>query len=518
MEGAALTILDLIVIALYLVGMVSVGIWFARKSSNTEEFMAAGRSLPGWVVGLSIFGTYVSSISFIANPGKAYQANWNPLLFSLSIPLAALIAVKFFVPFYRSSSEISAYNHLETRFGAWARVYAVLCYLMTQLGRTGTILFLVAKVIFPLFDQQIPVVWIIVVTGILVTTYTLLGGIEAVIWTDAIQSAVLTLGILTTLGVLAWNLAGGPVAAVSEASHQGKLSLGTLDFSWTAETFWLTLIYGLFINLQNFGIDQSYVQRYATAKSEADARRSVWLGALLYVPISAALFLIGTLLWVFYRQQGGLPDGIKADDVYPLFIVQQLPPGITGILIAAILAAAMSSVDSSLNCSATLILCDVYKRFFRPLAGERESMVVLYAATLIFGLLGTLAACAMIGIKSALDVWWAIAAIASGGMLGLFLLGYLSRRANGSAALAGVVTGLVIIVWMSLCRASFWSFLNPGESGKGELPGILKPWECSLHANWTIVLSTTAIVLVGLMWTSVFSLPPASAKINGSPQ
>ncbi len=498
-----MALLDLIVIVIYLAAMLGVGVWFARTRSTTAEFMAAGRSLPGWVVGLSIFGTYVSSISFIANPGKAYKDNWNPFVFSLSIPIATIIAVYFFLPFYRKSQEISAYHHLEARFGAWARVYAVGCYLLTQLGRMGTIMYLVAVVLYPLFDQRVPVHWIIIGTGLLVTAYTLLGGIEAVIWTDAIQSVVLTLGIIVTIGYLLWNIPNGAAQVVEVANARHKFSLGSRGLSLTSETFWLTLIYGLFINLQNFGIDQSYVQRYATAKSDADARRSLWLGALLYVPVSAALFFVGTALYAFYQVHGGLPVGMQPDDVYPTFIVQELPSGITGILIAAILAAAMSSVDSSLNCSATLVLCDLYKRFYRPQAGEQESMRVLHVATLLFGVAGTAAACLMIGAKSALDLWWALAGIFSGGMLGLFLLGILSRRANGTAALAGVGAGVLVIIWMTVCRPSFWGSWLPRIPGTDspQLPELLKPLECSLHTSWTIVFSTCTILLVGLLWT-----------------
>lgn len=492
-----MTILDAVVLLTYLSGMLAIGFWFSGKSSQPEGFMAADRSLPGWVVGLSIFGTYVSSISFIANPGKSYQANWNPFVFSLSIPLAALIAVNFFIPFYRQQGEISAYQHLEARFGPWARVYAVTCYLLTQIGRVGTILYLVAVVLFPLFDRQIPIHWIIIGTGTLVTAYTLLGGIEAVIWTDAVQSLVLSAGIIVSIVTLLLGLPEGPMQVFEVAQANRKFSLGSLDFSLVQETFWLTLLYGLFINLQNFGIDQSYVQRYATARSEGDAQRSIWLGALLYLPISAMLFFIGTALYVFYQVgPAQLPDGIRADDVYPWFIVQQLPPGITGLLTAAILAAAMSSVDSSLNCSATLIYCDLYKRFFHSAANDQQAMRVLYAATLLFGVIGTAAGCAMIGSKSVLDAWWAIAGIFSGGMLGLFLLGYLNRRANSQSALWGVCVGVLIILWTTLARRSFWKPVL-GESATESWAMQLSWLECPLHSSWTIILSTSAIILVG---------------------
>jgi len=475
--------LDLIVLVLYLVIVVGLGIFMAKRSKTTEGFMAAGGSLPGWAVGLSIFGTFVSSISFLANPGKAFDANWNPFVFGLSLPLAAWIATRYFVPFFRRTGEVSAYSHLEARFGPWARVYAVFCYLLTQMGRVGTILYLVALALAPLTGWS--VVTIIILTGVLVTLYTLIGGIEAVIWTDVVQSIVLTLGIILCLGVIFVGMPEGPGQVFTIAAESDKFSLGSFGSSLTDSTFWVVLIFGLFINLQNFGIDQSYVQRYATADSEAAAKRSVWLGALLYLPISALLFLIGTGLFAFYQAQPDLLSEAvsKGDKVFPYFIATQLPSGVTGILIAAVLAAAMSSVDSSLNGSATLIWCDLVKRFKRPEPSEATGMKVLHWSTILFGLVGTLAALAMIRVESALDAWWKISSIFSGGILGLFLLGLIVKRAKNVAAVIAVTIGVLVIFWLS-------------AADQGWLPVALRP---ALHSNLTIVVGTLTIFLVGLL-------------------
>ncbi len=485
---AQLPWLDFFVLFAYLALVVGLGCSLVRKSSSTDEFMAAGRSMPGWVVGLSIFGTYVSSISFLANPGKSYAGNWNPFVFSLSLPLAAWIAVRWFVPFYRQGGMISAYNHLEERFGPWARTYAAVCFLLTQVVRTGTILYLVALALAPLTGWDIKT--IIVATGVLVTIYTLMGGIEAVIWTDLVQSIVLTVGMGVCVVVLLFQMPGGVAGILEIAAAHEKFSLGSFGTSLTESTFWIVLLYGLFINLQNFGIDQSYVQRYIAARSDQDAKRSVWIGALLYLPISAVLFFIGTALFSFYTAQPELlPETsgpiLKPDTIFPHFIVTQLPTGLTGLLIAAVLAAAMSSVDSSLNCSATLVLCDFYKRYFRPEAGERESMRVLYMATIVWGTLGTGIGLAMIRVQNILDVWWKLAGVFSGGILGLFLLGLISRRANSRAALIGVFLGVLVIFWMSLSPTDLW-------------PATLETWKSPLHTFLTVVFGTLTILLTGL--------------------
>jgi solute:Na+ symporter, SSS family len=482
-----LPILDLVVLVLYLAGMIGMGVWFSRRSGTPEQFMKAGGSIPGWAVGLSIFGTFVSSISFLALPGAAFAGDWNRFVFSLSIPLATIVAVRWFVPFYRQRGEVSAYHHLETRFGAWARTYAVLCYLLTQLGRMGTIMFLLAMALAPLTGWSL--VTLILVTGAVTIFYAFIGGIEAVIWADVVQSFVLIGGAIACAVLLVAGLPEGPGQLGEIAREHDKFSLGSFGTSLAAPTFWVVLIYGLFINLQNFGIDQSYVQRYATARTDAEARKSVWLGALLYVPISALFLFIGTALFAYYTAQPQLlPDNLdvraKPDAVFPHFINAGLPVGITGIVIAAIFAAAQSTLSSSINCSATLVLCDLYRRYWRPYASEREAMRVLRGATLLFGLAGTGIALLMVRQGGgALDVWWQWASMFSGGMLGLFLLGLISRRANNAAAATGVVIGVLIILWMSLSPkfSEAWA-----------------AWRSPFHSFMVVVIGTLTILLVGL--------------------
>ena len=479
---------DFIVLVLYVGGVVGLGCWFFKKSRTTEEFMVAGRALPGWVVGFSLFGTFLSSISFLALPGKAYADNWNGFVFSLSLPLAAFVATRYFVPYYRKGDSVSAYSHLEDRFGAWARTYAVICYLLTQVARTGAILYLVALALAPLTGFEVTT--IIIVTGVLVTLYTLLGGIEAVIWTDCLQSVVLAGGAFLCAILLLNGVPGGASEIARVAAEHGKFSLGEFGLSLAAPTFWVVLIYGLVMNLQNFGIDQSYVQRYAAARSDDDAKASVWMGALMYLPVSAVFFFIGTALFVFYRLNPGLlPTGLAGDSVFPHFIVTQLPAGVTGLLIAAIVAAAMSSVDTSLNSSATLILCDVYKRHWRKQASERESMLVLYGATLLGGLVGTGTAVALTSVRSTLDAWWQLSGVFSGGMLGLFLLGMIARRAGNAVAGIGVTAGVLVIIWMTL---------SP------RIPETMAFLRSPFHGFMTTVLGTLTILLVGVVLSRLF--------------
>ena len=477
--------IDILVLILYLAAVVGLGCWLSRRNRTTNDFMAAGGTLPGWAVGLSIFGTYLSSNTFIGVPGKAYGENWNGFVFSLSLPFAAWVAVKWFVPFYRRTGEISAYHHLEKRFGPWARTYALGCYLLTQLARVGTILFGVSLGLSALTGWSVPV--IIIAGGVAVTAYTLLGGIAAVIWTDVIQSLVLLVGALVIAGLLLANHPHGPGEALHIAANEGKFSLGSFGLDLTQSTFWVVFLYGVFINLNNFGIDQSFVQRYHAARDEKAAARSVWTGALLYVPVAALFFLIGSLLFSYYHASPELlkplvaqyPDG-HADKVLPHFIATQLPPGAAGLLIAAIFAAAMSSIDTSLNSAATVTLKDFVQRHLNRGQTESDALRILRTATLVWGVLGTGVALAMIGQKSLLDAWWKLSGIFAGGMLGLFLLGLISRRANNAGALAGVIVGVLIICWMTF---------------PDQLPQALRS---PFHAHMITVIGTLTIFGVGV--------------------
>lgn len=472
-----LSILDFIVFFAFIAGTMLFGCSFFSKNRSSNEYTSAGGKLPAWVVGMSIFATYVSSISFLALPGNAYRDNWNPFVFSLSIPLASWIAARYFVPFYRGINSISAYSYLEERFGYWARAYASCCYLLTQVARIGSVLYLMALPLHSMLGWSVPI--IIIVSGICVVIYSMLGGITAVIWTDAIQGIVLIVGALACVLLLLFSMPEGPSQLFVIAKEYDKFSLGNFGSELNTTTFWVTLVYGLFINLQNYGIDQNYVQRYKTAKDDKSARSAALFGGLLYVPVSMFFFFIGTALFAYYTASPGLlPEGMANDAVFPYFIVNGLPTGITGLLIAAICAAGMSTVSTSINSSATIVLTDFFQH--KKKRTDKENMLVLYITSFVLGLLGIGLGLAMMSVQSALEAWWSLAAIFSGGMLGLFLLGYLTRRVKSIHAAIGVICGVILIAWMS--------------SGQNV-------W---FHNYLTIVFGTMLIFLVGFM-LSIFA-------------
>ncbi|MBU1821150.1 MAG: sodium:solute symporter [Bacteroidetes bacterium] len=486
-------LLDLIVFLIYMGGITLFGASFYSKNKSSSAFTLGNNNFPVWVVTMSIFATFVSSISFLGLPGNAYQTNWNAFVFSLSLPVSAYMAVRFFVPIYRKLNSPSAYSFLEQKFGLWARVYVSACYLLTQLMRIGTILYLLALPVNALFGWDI--MMIIAVTGLVVMVYSLLGGIQAVMWTDAIQGIVLIGGALVCLGYIFVAMPEGPGQVFTIAAENDKFSLGSFGASLSESTFWVVLIYGIFINLQNYGIDQNYVQRYMASSSEAEAKRSALWGGMLYLPVSMLFFLIGTALFAYYQVfpdtlPADLHDLAKSDRVFPFFIVDVLPDGLTGLMIASIFAAGMSTISTGINSSSTVVLVDYYQRFSKREVSEKESMRVLYLTTFLISVIGIGIGFAMINVKSALDAWWKLASVFSGGMLGLFLLGAFVEKVNRKGAILGVVLGVILILWMSLSPL-IWT------------DGPMQAYASPFHAYLAIVFGTMVLFLTGFLVTVV---------------
>ncbi|UAJ13993.1 sodium:solute symporter [Aquirufa lenticrescens] len=491
-----MAVLDLFLILCYLLAMVGIGVYFSRKNKSSEQFTTASGSIPGWALGLSFYATFLSAITFLGDPGKSFGANWNPFVFSLSIPLAAIVATKWFVPFYRESGEISAYTHLEKRFGNWARTYAMVCFIMTQLARMGTIFYGIALTLNALtgIDMRL----IILVAGLCIILYTVLGGMEAVIWTEVIQAVLKTLGAGMILYLITLQT---PLSAIiKRAVQEDKFSLGTFDFNFQTSSFWVILGYGFFINLTNFGIDQNYIQRYHTAKNPRDAAKSIWLCVLYYVPVSFLFFFIGTALYSFYAENPALIlelkqqvsiekniplDALQASDygdrVLPYFMKTQIPTGFLGLLIAALLSAGMSTMSSGMNSSATVFLKDIYLRYIDPEADAKKQFRLLLIATTCMGGLGIVFGISMIGVKSLLDVWWKLSGIFAGGMLGIFLLGFLAKKVRNFEAKIAAIIGLLLIALMSF---------------KDNLPEAL---QIPLDSKMTVVVGTVSIVGIGVL-------------------
>ena len=409
------------------------------------------------------------------------MGNWNAFVFTLSILPAGLLAMWYFVPFYRSLGSISAYSYFEKRFGRWARLYASVFYLFTQVCRSGAILFLLAVPMNVLMGWNIPIV--VTITGLGIILYSQKGGLKSVIWTEALQGAILVGGAVICLIVLYWGMPEGPGQAIRICTEHNKFSLGSFEGSLVESTFWVCLIYGMFTNLNNFAIDQSYTQRYCAAPSLGEARKSAFWGSLLTLPVNLILFLIGSGLFAFYYINPGLlPEGIKSDFVFPYFIINEMPVGLVGLLIASIFCAGMSTVATSVTSSGTIILTDFYSHLF-PNSSDERKVIVLRIASIMIGVLGIGVALCFLLVDNALDAWWALSSICSGGVLGMFLLAYLCPKAKKAHVVPGVIVGVASLILIALQTklTDWWG-----------LPTFV-------HINLSIVISTLLIFLIGFL-------------------
>lgn len=475
---------DLIIIAAYLVGTTLFGcsFYFRRKGGDeARKFMTGGGTLPTWAIALSVFATFVSSISFLALPEGAFGTEgWRGWVNSITVPIATVFAAIWFVPFYRRTTSVSAYSFLEARFGIWARIYASACFLVMQSMRSGVILLLLAILVNQLLGFSCET--IVVVTGLATMLYSMLGGFSAVVWADAIQSLVLIGGTVVCLLCLVIGIPdlAGNFAAALEA---GKMSLGALTLSdWSTNTFPVLFAFSICINLQNLGIDQCYTQRYVAAKDERAACRSIFVSAWLYLGVTFLFTLIGTLLWMYNQANPGvIPEGIRAAAVFPWFIIHRLPPGVSGLLVSAIIAAAMSTIAATLNSGSAVLLEDYWKRFAARRSNERSNLAFLRAMTVALAVFSVVIALGILWFTcgtSILSAWWTILSVFSGGMLGLFLIGAFARSARPSHALVAVIVGFLLTLWVTVGQKAL-------------------PLPVAFHPNLSIVFATSSIVFIG---------------------
>ena len=494
--GFQLGAIDTTILIVYGLVLVGMGIYFFRKTKTSEQFMVAGRGIPAWAAGLAVMSAYTSSISYIAVPGKAFDSNWHPLIFALSAIPVVWFVTKYVVPYYRKKNIISVYGYLEEKIGAWASIYASLSFVLFMIGRTAVILYLSSLLLSSFIAVDIRI--LIIVIGIITIIYTLMGGMEAVIWTDVMQSAIMIGGIIFIGIMLTKEVFARPDYLIQHAFDAGKFSLGESTLSLSSRTIWVMIIYGVSENVRNLIADQNYTQKYCSVPDEKQAKKSVWIAMLIYLPLTALFLYIGTTLFAFYSG----PDHLlgeaitKGDQVFPHFIATKLPVGVKGLIIAAILAASMSTIDSALNCSATVLFVDYYKKYLKPAASERNSVIFLRLTTVIWGIAGIAAALLLINAQTALDIWWIIAGIFGGGILGLFLLGVFNVHITRTQGITSVIFSILIIIWGSFLR---------------DLPEQFTWIECTIDPIIIGAISTLGLVLLALLFVMV-------NKLSGSKQ
>lgn len=441
---------DVLVVVLYLMALLAIGLKTARRQTTTARYFAAERSIPGWAAGISLLATIITSVTFIAYPGASFAGNWNLLVPGIMFVVVVAMIGRVIIPFFRHVVSMSAYEYFGKRFGKPVRMYASFTFAIGHFSKMGFVFYLLALSVSGITGW--PLASIIVILGAITVFYTLIGGLDAVIWTDVLQGFVLWSGVIVTIAILliGSHLRAGEILHVIAANH--KASLGSLRFDLSAPTFWTLCLYGFFFYLQKYTADQTVVQRYLVARTDKEAMKGIGMGALLCLPAWTAFMLIGSLLWGFYQLTGEqVPATItKPDEVFPHFMVTHMPLGLAGLFLAALFGAAMSMLASDLNCLAVIATEDFYAQIF-PLRTDRQKLRCGKISIGACGLLAIGVALRLATTKgAALVLYYTVTAIVAGGLAGLFMLAFLVAKAGRNAAVAGIVLNLCFTAWATL--------------------------------------------------------------------
>ena len=462
--------LDLLVLVAYMAGVTLFGWYFGRKQKNIRDYFLSDREVPWWALAGSIVATETSTVTFISVPAFAFAANargegGNLTFMQLVVGymIGRLIIVALFIPLYFRGELFTVYQVLYKRFGGQVKRTAASLFSITRSLADGVRLFATALVLVALTGWADPKS--ILIIGIVTIVYTYLGGMSAVIWTDVVQLVIYIAGALVAAAILLHRIPGGwgEVIAVGNEFHKFQL----LDFSLSiarSYTFWAGVIGGAFLTTATHGTDQLMVQRYLCSKNARQATLALLSSGVIVFAQFVLFLLIGVMLFVFYHRFPTLPPEVasRADRIFPHFIVTELPQGIVGLVIAAIFAAAMSTLSSSLNSSAATSLTDFYKPLLARNRSDIHYLRVSRGLTALWGGVQIVVAIIAIAMQQrVVDAVLSIASFTNGPILGLFLLGALTQRVGRTGALAGVVTGIATMtfVWWKLHVSWQWYVL-----------------------------------------------------------
>jgi SSS family transporter len=502
------TALDLVVLLLYLVGTTLLGVWLGRGQKDAKDYFVANKAIPWWAILFSVVATETSALTFISIPGLAYLGNFTFLQIAAGYLIGRTVIAFTLLPRYYQGELVTAYALLERRFGLATRRFASIVFMVTRAFGDSVRVFATAIPIALIIGPVLPDAYqgyvtplSILILGLFTLIYTYHGGMRAVVWTDVLQTGVYLLGGIAAIYLLGQRMDGGWGAILASASEAGKLRLvdtyGGLD---RAHTLWAGLIGGAFLSMASHGADQLIVQRLLASNDLRDARRSL-IGSGIAVILQFALFLlIGIGLWSFYGGQA-FPS---ADAIFPKFIVEVMPPGLTGLVIAAILAAAMSTVSGALNSLSAAVTHDIYL----PLTGKRADDPSLLRTSKLFTLVW---AVILIGgallypndpTRPVVVVALAVASFTYGGLLGGFFLGMLWRRAIQRDAILGMAVGIAVMTVIVFARRI------------GAAVPSLAPWlegVGSIAWPWYVLIGTTITVVVGIASSYTHAAPTTEA-------
>lgn len=439
--------LDLVIILAYLAGVLLLGWYFSRKQKDTRNYFLSDHDIPWWAISASIVATETSVVTFISVPAFAYAAGGNFTFLQLVFGylIGRLVIVALFIPLYFRGELFTVYQILDTRFGGRVKRAAASLFLVTRSLSDGVRIYATA---IPLVALTGLADWkSILIIGAVMIFFTYLGGITAVIWIEVVQLAIYNLGAIVAAIVLLDRIEGGWSQVIAVGTEFGKFQI--FDFAFDAArsyTFWSGVIGGAFLTTSTHGTDQYMVQRYLCGKNAKQATVALLTSGVVVFAQFVMFLMIGVMLFVFYRQSPTLPEGISADRVFSQFIVNELPVGIVGLVVAAMLAAAMSS---SLSALASTAVKDFYQPLVAPAREDGHYLKVSHWMTALWGVVQIVVALYVIGRdRRIVDTVLSIASFTNGPILGLFFLGTLTKRVRQTGALAGVITGIVVMTYV----------------------------------------------------------------------
>ncbi len=453
----AIRIFDIVTLVVYLAAMVGIGVYFSRKNKTTDDYFFADNSMPGWAVGLSMFATSISTVTFVGFPAAAYVEDWRMLLINIGFIPASLLAIFLLIPFFKKAGAVSTLDYVGDRFGTIPRLYCAVTMIIVQLIRLGTVLFLMA---IPLsYITGIPILLIMVVTGLLTMVYTVMGGLEAVIWTDVIQTFILVGGSITIciLAISGLPEGMGLGYVITEGVSQGKIAFGDMRFDLSEPTFYTMCILGLtgFIAIVT---DPTVVQRWMAAKSLYQARRATWINFILCIIIWTFFYFVGTCLFMYYsfnpdEYVTSLVADNKIDQLVPYFIVKMAPVGIAGLITAGVAAAAMSSLSSSINICGTLFIGDILRKHISPGRSEQYYFRASLVSTFIVSVIMLVGAFVFYAVpkRFMVELSMVVTMIFSGCLAGLFIAALFTKVIDRVSVIAALVFGTLVNGYFTLC-------------------------------------------------------------------
>ena len=436
--------IDYLTVALYGLVVIGLGLWFSRQQHTTSDYLLAGRSM-GWiVVGISQLASLLSAISYLGNPGEAYAHDASYMLFAICGYLSVPIVIALFLNFFYRLQLTSIYEYLEMRFNYAVRILASLIFIAARLAWMATIVTAISVALEKLIGMD-PVVSILGTT-IIATAYTLVGGMKAIIWTDVIQFFLFTTGLVWSIAIIVWKDGAAPL--VTEVVAAGKLNMWNFSLDPTARiTIWTCVLAGVINGVANL-TDQVSMQRYLSTSTLRKAQKAVWLKPVLAIPVLLLTFGLGFSLFGHYQLNPELAVGIETpDQAFPHFILHELKGGLAGLIIAAIFAAAMSSIDSGVHTVSTVCVEDYYRRIINPNASDHRCLMLARILVLVWGIVIISIALAFVGKDTITGMMVSVVAPFFGCAVGIFILGTGTRRVTSWGVFYGALVGYALVLW-----------------------------------------------------------------------